>query len=129
MKFSINLIISALAILLMIRYLPGVSTHSYSIALIKALIFGIFNASVKTFFRLSEKQTTLLSYGLTTLFLNIILILISDILVGSLIKIDGFWTIGFAAVILSTINCTLGQIFSYYELYPLKEKTHYRIWR
>ena len=129
MKFSINLIVSALAVLLMIRYLPGVSTHSYDVAISKALIFGIFNASVKPFYRLTERQTTLLSYGITTLILNIILISLSDILVGNYIKIDGYWTIGLTAVILSTINCVLGQLFSYYELYPLKEKTHYRIWR
>lgn len=98
MKFIIKTLLSALAVVVLSKVLPGASVDTYTTAIIVALVLSLLNLIVKPILVILTLPVTILTLGLFLIVINAIIILLADKL------IDGFYIDGLLwAVIFSLL--------------------------
>ena len=106
MRFLINLLITAVAVYIISKFLhPHVVINSFTTAIIFALVLAFLNAIVKPLIIILTLPVTIITLGLFLLVINVLIILLADHFVSG-INIDGFlWAFVFGLLlsILSTI--------------------------
>ncbi len=96
-------LVSALAILFVGNFLPGIHVPDFTIALIVALVLGIMNAVIRPILLIITLPINILTLGIFTFILNgFMLWLVDFFLVG--IVIDGFWWAVIGAVVISLLT-------------------------
>lgn len=95
----VNLIVSALAVIISAYVLPGVKVDGFLTAVVVAVVLGVVNMFIKPILILLALPLTILSLGLFTFVINAFLILlVSNIVPG--FKVDGFlWALIFSLVL------------------------------
>jgi putative membrane protein len=93
--FVLRLLITALALWVAVRLVPGLSFDGSPIALLGvALVFGAVNAVLKPILTILTCPLIFLTLGLFTLVLNAVLLLVTEWLsrgLGLGLVVDGFW--------------------------------------
>jgi putative membrane protein len=106
MGFIINLIISALAVIVTAYFLPGVDVDTFWTALVVAAVLSFLNAIVKPIMILFTIPITILTLGLFLIVVNALIIMLADYIV------DGFSVSGFLnALLFSFIVSFVNSIF------------------
>ncbi len=85
MKFILRILLSALAVVILAKVLPGAGVDSYTTAIIVALVLSLLNFIVKPILIILTLPVTIITFGLFLLVINAIIILLADRL------IDGFY--------------------------------------
>lgn len=98
MKFILRILLSALAVVVLAKLLPGVHVASYGTAIIVAIVLALLNLVIKPLLILFTLPVTILTLGLFLLVINAIIILLADGFVGGF-EVDGF----FMAIIFSLL--------------------------
>ncbi len=107
-------ILSALAIIIVAKYLPGFRVDSFFTALIVALALSFINAFIKPFIIILTLPINILTLGLFTFVINaILIILVSKIVPGFIIT--GFMPALIASVALWLINLVVNLV-----IFPVK---------
>jgi len=106
MNYILRLLLSALAVVLLAKILPGVEVSSYWIALLVALVLSVLNLLVKPLLILLTLPVTILTLGLFLLIVNAIIILLADALVDGF-AVQGLWR----ALLFSLLLSLLQSIF------------------
>lgn len=96
-KLVYKILIGALALLLAAYVVPGVEIDSLYIAIIAAIVLGIFNAIVRPVLILLTLPVTLLTLGLFTFVINAVLFWFVSTFV------EGFAVSGFLAAFLGSL--------------------------
>ncbi len=105
MKILINLIISAIAVLLTDLLLPGVSlgdlgeTNGLITALLTAAVLGLLNAVLKPILIFFTLPVTVVTLGLFLLVINAVIVLIAARLVPGFTVDSFWWALGFSLVL------------------------------
>lgn len=109
MQAIINLVLSALAVLIAAYILPGVHVNNFWTAIVVAVVLGILNAIIKPILLVLTLPITILTLGLFTFVVNgIVILLVSAVVPG--FRVDGFlWAILFSLV-LSLVNGIISAI-------------------
>ena len=97
MGIIIRVLISAVAVFLASRVIPGVSVNSFVTALIVAVVLGLLNAFVKPILTILTIPITVITLGLFLIVLNVLMVYLASYLV------DGFRVSGFIAALLFSI--------------------------
>src|SRR5262249_31605801 len=109
MRLIVHWILSALALMLVARYVPGFVVSGFAIALIAALVIGLINATVGTFVKLVTFPITIVTLGLFLLVINAVMLkLAAAVLPG--FRIVGFLPALEAAVILALAHMIIRWI-------------------
>ena len=103
MQLLIRLFTTALLVLLIAEFLPGVAVASFTTSLLVALVLSLLNVFVKPVLILFTLPVTLLTMGLFLLAINALLIIFCAKIVGGFV-VDGFWTAVFFSIILSVLQ-------------------------
>lgn len=105
----LNLIVSAMAVLISAYILPGVKVDGFMTAVVVAVVLGVVNMFIKPVLVLLTLPLTILSLGLFTFVINALLVLlVSSIVPG--FKVSGFlWALIFGLV-LSFVSSFLNSI-------------------
>jgi putative membrane protein len=103
-------LITALALLLISRYLPGFHIDSFYNALIAALIIGLLNVIVRPILILLTLPITFFTLGLFLLVINALMIQLASTIVKGF-SVDSFWVALLAAIILAVIGVVADKIF------------------
>ena len=103
MQLLIRLFTTALLVLLIAEFLPGVAMASFTTSLLVALVLSLLNVFVKPVLILFTLPVTLLTMGLFLLVINALLIIFCAKIVGGFV-VDGFWTAVFFSIILSVLQ-------------------------
>jgi putative membrane protein len=103
MQILIRLFTTALLVLLIAEFLPGVAVASFTTSLLVALVLSLLNVFVKPVLILFTLPVTLLTMGLFLLVINALLIIFCAKIVGGFV-VDGFWTAVFFSIILSVLQ-------------------------
>jgi putative membrane protein len=103
MQVLIRLFTTALLVLLIAKFLPGVSVASFTTSLLVALVLSLLNVFIKPLLILFTLPVTILSLGLFLLVINALLIILCAKIVGGFV-VDGFWTAVFFSIILSLLQ-------------------------
>jgi len=103
MKTLINVLFTAVFVVILAYFLPGVTVDNFITALIVAALLGLLNIFIKPILVMFTLPVTILTLGLFLLVINAIIILICDALV------DGFHVNGFINALLFSLVLSLLQ--------------------
>ncbi len=109
MGILLNWLASALVIIIAAYLLPGVHVASFWTALVVALVLGILNVLLKPLLILLTLPITLITFGLFTLVINALLVLLASNLVPGF-TVDGFWWAVLFSILISFINVIASRI-------------------
>ena len=98
MGFLIRILISAVAVYLAARFVPGISiSGGIGTALVVAVVLGLLNAFLKPILVFLTIPITIVTLGLFLIVINVIMIYLTDKLV------DGFAVSGFVSALLFSL--------------------------
>lgn len=106
MKMILRILLSALAVIILARILPGVGVDSYTTAIIVAIVISLLNFLVKPLLIILTLPVTILTLGLFLLIINALIILMADWLIGGF-SVDNIWW----ALLFSLLLSILQSIF------------------
>lgn len=106
MKLILRVLLSALAVVILARILPGVGVDSYTTAIIVAIVLSLLNFIVKPILIILTLPVTILTLGLFLLIVNALIILIADSLISGF-TVDSIWW----ALLFSLLLSLLQSIF------------------
>jgi len=117
MKLILRILLTALAVVVIANFLPGVTlTDGYTSAIIVAVVLGLLRVTVKPLLIFLTLPATIVTLGLFLLVINAIIIMLADYFV------DGFSVSGFWVALLFSLLLSLFQSFLYSLLNEKKEK-------
>lgn len=111
MRTIIHLLLSALAVFITARLLPGVTSGGFANAIMVAVVLGIINVTLKPILFILTLPITILTLGLFTLVINGALIELVAKLVPGFYVASFWWALAFAFV-LSVVNSFLHSLES-----------------
>lgn len=117
MRILLHWFLRALAIMITAYLLPGIVLKSFFVALVVAVVLGIFNTILKPILIILTLPITILTLGLFTLVINAGLIMLTSKVVDGF-YVQSFWWALLFSLILSLVNAIL------HSLEPSKDVRH-----
>lgn len=106
MNFILKLLLTALAVITLANFLPGVTVSSYTTAIVVAAVIALLNMFVKPLLVIFTLPVTILTLGLFLFVINAIVILLASNLVSGF-AVNGFFTAMLFSVLLSLFRSLL----------------------
>jgi len=103
MKPILNWILSALAVWLVARLVPGFHVNGLFAALIAALVIGFINATLGFFLKIITFPLTMITLGIFWLVINALMIELASAIVPGF-HVDTFGAAFWGAIVLSLVN-------------------------
>ena len=100
MNLIIRILITAILVVVIAHFMPGVSVASFTTSVIVAVVLGLLNIFIKPILVLLTLPVTLITFGLFLLVINALMILLCSEIVGGF-AVESFWTAVFFSIILS----------------------------
>jgi len=109
MKTILRVLLSAIAVIVLAKILPGVGVDSYTTAIIVAVVLSILNFFIKPLLVILTLPVTIITLGLFLLVINACIILLADYFIAGF-TVDGIlWAILFS-ILLSIFQSILFSI-------------------
>lgn len=109
MKLLLRILLSALAVVILAKILPGIGVDSYTTAIIVAIVLSLLNFIVKPILVILTLPITILTLGLFLLIINAIIILLADNLISGFEVTNIWWALLFS-LLLSFLQSILYSI-------------------
>lgn len=106
MKLIIQLLLTAIVVLVLAEILPGAHVDSITTSLIVAAVLALLNITVKPLLVFLTLPATLITFGLFLLVINAVIIMLIDWLISGF-SIDGFWWALLFSLLLTFIQSIL----------------------
>ncbi len=106
MNFILRILLTALAVVILAKFLPGVEVDGYLTAIIVAVVLAILNLLVKPILVIFTLPVTILTLGLFLLVINAVIILLADAFVSGF-GVDGFFIALLFSLLLSLFQSLL----------------------
>ena len=106
MRVILHWFLRALAIMITAYLLPGIVLKSFFVALVVAVVLGLFNTILKPILIVLTLPINILTLGLFTLVINAGLIMLTSRVVDGF-YVQSFWWALFFSLILSLVNAIL----------------------
>ena len=106
MRMLLNWVLSALAVWVVSRVVPGISVSGPVAALIAALVIGFINATVGVVLKILTFPLTLVTLGLFWWVINALMLKFASALVPGF-QVRGFFAAFVGAIVLSLVNMIL----------------------
>lgn len=99
MKLILRILLSALAVVILSKVLPGVGVDSYTTAIIVAIVLSLLNFIVKPILIILTLPVTILTLGLFLLIINALIILLADNLISGFTVNSIWWALLFSLLL------------------------------
>lgn len=109
MRLLLNWVLSAVAVWIVSRVVPGVSVSGPMAALIAALAIGFVNATIGLLLKILTFPLTVVTFGLFWLVINALMLELASGLVPGF-RVRGFWAAFWGAIVLSLVNMLLKSL-------------------
>src|SRR5579864_2316295 len=116
MRLLLNWVLSAVAVWIVSRVVPGVSVSGPMAALIAALAIGFVNATIGLLLKILTFPLTVVTFGLFWLVINALMLELASALVQGF-RVQGFWAAFWGAIVLSLVNMLLKSL-----VHPSRER-------
>lgn len=103
MNVILRLVATALLVMLLSYFLPGVGVDGFFSALVVAVVLGLLNLFIKPILVLFTLPVTVLTFGLFLLVINALMIMLVDYLVDGF-RVTSFLTAFLFSLILSIVQ-------------------------
>ena len=100
MNLLIRILITAVLVVVIAHFMPGVSVDTFTTSLIVAVVLGLLNIFIKPILILFTLPITIVTFGLFLLVINALIIMLCTKIVGGF-HVQSFWTAVFFSIILS----------------------------
>jgi len=107
MKIILRVLLSALAVLVIAHFLPGVTVADYSSAIIVAIVLGLLRLIVRPILIILTLPVTIVTLGLFLFVINATIVLLASNLIA------GFTVSGFFVAILFSLLLSIFQSILY----------------
>ncbi len=109
MNFILKILLSAVAVIIIGYFLPGVMVDNYVTAIWVAVLLGILFTILKPILVILTLPVTILTLGLFLLVINAGIILLANNLIDGF-NVDGFWTALIFSILLSITESILHKL-------------------
>ena len=116
MRLLLNWVLSALAVWIMAKLVPGISVHGPVAALIAALAIGFINATIGAILKILTFPLTLITLGLFWFVINALMLELAAKFV------DGFQVRGFIPALIGAVLMSLVSSVLQWIVMPRKER-------
>jgi putative membrane protein len=106
MRLLVHWVLSALAIMLVARFVPGFAVSGFIAALIAAVAIGLVNGTLGFFLKVLTFPFTLVTFGIFLLVINALMLRLAAYLVPGF-RVDGFGPAFWGALALSILNMVI----------------------
>lgn len=107
MRLLLNWLLSALAVWIVAKFVPGFYVSGFTAALIAALIIGFINATLGLLLKIITFPLTLLTLGFFWLVINALMLEMASALLSPGFQVRGFLAAFLGAILLSLVNMLL----------------------
>ncbi len=107
MRLLINWVLSALAVWIVSRLVPGISVSGPVAALVAALVIGLVNATIGVLLKILTFPLTLLTLGLFWFVINALMLELASALLAPGFQVRTFTAAFIGAIVLSVVNMVL----------------------
>jgi putative membrane protein len=109
MRLILNWILSALAVIIVSRIVPGIVVSGFLAALIAALVIGLINATLGFFLKVITFPLAVLTLGIFWLIVNAVMLELAAFFVHGF-QVRNFAAAFWGAIVLSLVNMVLKWI-------------------
>ncbi|SRX75539.1 phage holin family protein [Aequorivita antarctica] len=99
MKLIIKLLLTAVAVVVLAKILPGVAVEGYGSAIIVAIVIALLRLLVKPILVILTLPITIVTFGLFLLIINAIIILLAGYFVGGFTVTTIWWALIFSLLL------------------------------
>lgn len=110
MRFVISLFITGIVIALAAYIVPGAHVAGFGWAIITGLVIGFVNAFIGGILRLFTFPINWLTFGLISFIITVLMIMLSDNIMGNKFNIDGFWTAALFAIVVAILEIIMDKM-------------------
>jgi Predicted membrane protein len=113
MRFIIDILLTGLAIFLAAVILPDSAVHvaGFGWAILAGLIIAFINATIGTVLRIFTFPLNLLTLGLISFIITVLMVQLTSYLMGDKFDVTNFWWAAVFAIIVALIQLLLNGIF------------------
>jgi len=109
MKFIISLLLTGVVVAIACWIIPGAKVAGFGWAIVTGLVIGFVNATVGSILRLFTFPLNWLTLGLISFIITVLMVLLSDSLLGDKFNVDGFWTAALFAIVVAILEMIIGS--------------------
>lgn len=109
MKFIISLLITGLVVIIATYLIPGAYVENFWWAIITGLVIGTVNTIVGGILRLFTFPINWLTFGLVSFIITVLMIQLSDNLLGSRFEVNGFWNTALFAIAVAILEMIISS--------------------
>lgn len=99
MKLIIKLLLTAVAVVVLAKILPGVHVEGYGSAVIVAIVIALLRLLVKPILVILTLPITIVTFGLFLLIINAVIILLAGYFVGGFTVTTIWWALLFSLLL------------------------------
>jgi len=110
MKLIVRLLLSALAVLILAKFLPGVSLDTYTTGILVAVVLVLLNNILRPILVILTLPITIVTLGLFLLVINACMVLLADKFIDGF-AVSSIWTAVLFSVLLSILQSILYSLF------------------
>jgi len=103
MNLIIRILVTALLVLIIAHFMPGVTVASFTTSVIVAIVLALLNIFIKPILVLFTLPVTIITFGLFLLVINALIILLCTEIVGGF-EVASFWTALIFSLVLSILQ-------------------------
>ncbi len=106
MKSIVKILLTAIAVVVLSKLLPGVAVDGFLTAIIVAIIIALLKFIVRPILVILTLPITIITFGLFLFIINAIIILIADYFIGGF-DVSGIWIALLFSILLSIFQSIL----------------------
>jgi len=111
MRFILQLILMAVAIMITAYIVPGVEITSFWTALLAGILIAFVNTVLGGILRLLTFPINFLTLGLMSFVITVLMIMLVDSMMSSF-NVGGFWITALFAIVLAVIQILFDRLFN-----------------
>ena len=112
MRLIISLFLTGLLVAVAAYIIPGVQVAGFGWAIVAGLVIGIVNAVVGGLLRLFTFPLNWLTFGLISFIITVLMIMLSDSIMGSKFDVNGFWNAALFAIVVAILEMILAKMLN-----------------
>ena len=111
-QFIVGIVVYALVIEIASSLFKGIEVYNFFYAIIAALILSILNYYLKPILEFLTLPLNILTLGITYPIINVIILEICDLIMGSAFEVNGFLNVFIIAIFISLLRMFLDEIIT-----------------
>ena len=110
MRFILSLLLTGLVVVVAAYIVPGAHVAGFWWAIVTGLVIGLVNALIGGILRLFTFPLNWLTFGLISFIITVLMVMLSDAILGSKFEVGGFWNAMLFAIIVAVLEMIVGKI-------------------